>query len=214
MVAFLWLPKPWTITAFDTDRIIEIQVLESQSIPDKPAIENTPAENMPIEPVPKEPNTEVPAEPPVETASAQVESVVAPQAEQKPTAKPQSSNENQVSDIISKPVTQPKINTGDVLEMIESRQSIDITPEFQARTHTTKDFYIPEQEIENWMADIPFLDESVDKPKLEMRFYAEGIEGSIEKFFDKITISKTFTTKYGTKIHCAIIGVIAACGWK
>ena len=84
----------------------------------------------------------------------------------------------------------------------------------QARTGPAKDFYIPQQEIEDWLADIPFLDESVDRPTVEMRFYSQGFTGHIEKFFDKITISKTFTTKYGTKIHCALIGVIVACGWK
>ena len=111
-----------------------------------------------------------------------------------------------------KPAT--KVNAGDVLEMIQNRKPIDIPVEFQARSGPKTDFYIPEQEIHDWLADLPYLDESVDKPKLEMKFYPEGIDGSIEKFFDKITIKKTFTTKYGTKIQCVLVGVLAACGWK
>lgn len=118
-----------------------------------------------------------------------------------------------------KPSTQPEPSTKqptatDVMRMMSQPPRVELSDEFMPRLGPAKDFYIPEQEIMDWFADIPYLDESVDQPKLTMRFYPEGIEGHVEKFFDKITISKTFTTKYGTKIHCAVIGVIAACSWK
>ena len=117
------------------------------------------------------------------------------------------------------PTVQPEPSTSrptatDVMRMMSQPPRVELSDEFMPRLGPTKDFYIPEQEIMDWFADLPYLDESVDKPKLTMRFYPEGIEGHVEKFFDKITISKTFTTKYGTKIHCAVIGVIAACSWK
>lgn len=117
------------------------------------------------------------------------------------------------------PTVQPEPSTkqptaADVMRMMSQPPRVELSDEFLPRLGPAKDFYIPEQEIMDWFADIPYLDESVDQPKLTMRFYPEGIEGHVEKFFDKITISKTFTTKYGTKIHCAVIGVIAACSWK
>ncbi|TDR19589.1 hypothetical protein C8D91_2146 [Marinicella litoralis] len=121
---------------------------------------------------------------------------------------------NQPVKIQADTATKKKISSGDILLAAKNRTSVFISPEFQARSANQQNFQIPTVEIENWLADIPFLDESVDRPTIQMKFYAEGIEGSLEKFFDKITISKTFTTQYGTKIHCALIGVIAACGWK
>jgi len=172
-------------------------LIETQpTIPDPPISEPKPVKQSLVEPVFEHLDV------PIETAAKN--EVV---ARIKPASKPQES-------VISKPTTTPQINAGDVLQMIQNRKSIDITAEFQARTGPATDFYIPKQQITDWYANLPYLDESVDKPKLQMKFYAEGIEGGIEKFFDKITISKTFTTKYGTKIHCALIGIIAMCGWK
>jgi len=107
-----------------------------------------------------------------------------------------------------------QINTGDILRMIEDRTSIEITPEFEARSGPATDFFMPTPQVTDWYADIPYLDETVDQPQLELNFYAEGFEGSIERFFDRITVTKTFTTKYGTKIHCAWIGVLVSCAWK
>ena len=53
-----------------------------------------------------------------------------------------------------KPAT--KVNAGDVLEMIQNRKPIDIPVEFQARSGPKTDFYIPEQEIHDWLADLPY----------------------------------------------------------
>ncbi|VAW45841.1 hypothetical protein MNBD_GAMMA02-743 [hydrothermal vent metagenome] len=206
IVVFLWLPKPWTLALFQPNSVIEIELIETQpTIPDPPISEPKPIKQPLVEPVFEQPDV------PIETAVKNEEVVVEPTPKEvariKPASEPQES-------VISKPTTTPEINAGKVLQMMQNRTSIDITPEFQARTGPATDFYIPKQQIHDWLADIPYLDESVDKPKLQMKFYAEGLDGSIEKFFDKITTSKTFTTKYGTKIHCALIGIIAMCGWK
>ena len=188
--------------------MIELELIEIQpTIPDPPIAEPKPIQQPLEELVIEQPEV------PIETAAKTEDNVVEPvlkevaKIEIKPASKPQES-------ITSKQTTTPEINSSDVLQMMQNRTSIDITPEFQARIGNPKDFYIPKQQVTDWYANLPYLDESVDKPKLQMKFYAEGLDGSIERFFDKITISKTFTTKYGTKIHCALIGVIAMCGWK
>jgi hypothetical protein len=200
LLLFLLLPKPWedSQTILFPTLEIELDKTPEQSSKPKP-IEPEIIEPKPIEHEPTE------IKPRIKTAfesSATNPQEVSPQKSiTEPTKKPPNA--------ITKPIT-----TSDILLSVKNRVSMDIPPEFQARTGPAKDFYIPEQEIENWLADIPFLDESVDRPTIQMKFYSEGFTGHIEKFFDKITISKTFTTKYGTKFHCALIGVIAACGWK
>ncbi|WP_154223872.1 hypothetical protein [Marinicella rhabdoformis] len=91
----------------------------------------------------------------------------------------------------------PKLTDSDFLSKKNQNQ-------FLAKQYIAKDNY----------ADLPYLDESIDAPRVQMAFYSPGFMGNVEKFFDKITYKKTFTTKYGTKIHCALVGVIAMCGWK
>lgn len=63
-------------------------------------------------------------------------------------------------------------------------------------------------------ADLPYLDTSVDAPELDMVFYSAGVGGDIERLVDKVTVEKEFTTKYGTKVKCAMIALLAVCGWK
>lgn len=206
IIGFLLLPKPWATQLFNTNQVIEIELFNADPV--QPQLEKTP------EPVKQEPiiepilkPVEKPEDPPI------VQPIEDPIKE--PIEQPSEAAKQPTTTIQA--IEQPpkiQINAGDVMNMIENRTPIDIPTEFQARTGPTKDFYIPEQEIKNWLDDIPFLDESIDRPKIQMKFYAEGIDGVMEKFFDKITISKTFTTKYGTKVHCALIGVLAACSWK
>lgn len=196
IVIFLCLPKPWSLAWPQPIRAIELELLKS---PATPAVK-TNNETQTIAPPPVKPVFQPPNEAAINKGAKEV-------VQQQTEPKPQAS-------VTVEPTTTPQLNAGTVLQMMQNRTSVDIPAEFQASTGAATDFYIPEQEIHDWLADIPFLDESVDKPKLQMRFYAEGLDGSIEKFFDKITISKTFTTKYGTKVHCALIGIIAACSWK
>ncbi len=201
-MAFLGLPKPWQLNALTPNNVLEIALLKDQpSLPDPPT---TPTNaTIPADSVTKQPKTN-----PIPSASTKTKKPIKATKQPAPTATEPSSNPT------TQILTAPQLNAGDVLQMLQHRSSVDITPEFQARTQPLTDFHIPAPEIHDWLANIPYLDESKDKPKLQMQFYAEGIEGSIEKFFDKITISKTFTTQYGTKIHCALIGVVAMCGWQ
>jgi len=196
ILLLLLLPKPWSLALFKPKNVIELEIVKPQPIPT-----NTP---KPIQqPLEKPIIEEVIPKTKAKTVDLKAEST----QQNTPALKSQ-------EQITVKPSTTPKINTGDVLQMIQDRPSFDLPNDFQARSKPAKDFYIPEQEVHDWLTDLPYLDESIDKPKLQMKFYPEGIDGSIEKFFDKITISKTFTTKYGTKINCALIGVLVACGWK
>ena len=200
VLMFLLLPKPWNSENISISPILEVELKQTIKQPTaKPkAVES-------IKPKPSKSKVETgvaggsPAKP-----SPAIKTPLKPE--------PQPIQDEPTQPNSNKPITKP--TTSDIMLSARNRVSMDIPTEFQARTGPSKDFYIPEQEIEDWLADIPFLDESVDRPTVQMKFYAEGFTGHIEKFFDKITISKTFTTKYGTKIHCALIGVIAACGWK
>ncbi|WP_099019776.1 hypothetical protein [Marinicella litoralis] len=202
ILILLVLPNPWikqTFNVFSSVLEIELKPKETEPMP----------QTVPV--------TESEPLPELETESQ------ASKAKKAPLPQPNNQPKNNVTDqpptnqpvkIQADTATKKKISSGDILLAAKNRTSVFISPEFQARSANQQNFQIPTVEIENWLADIPFLDESVDRPTIQMKFYAEGIEGSLEKFFDKITISKTFTTQYGTKIHCALIGVIAACGWK
>ncbi len=198
ILLLLLLPKPWSFNTLLSEHVIEVKLVEQ--ITEKKA-------PPPIEIKPQQPTQ---AEIPEVTQTNEVNQ---PPPTTSPPVEPNVPQQQQTR---TPPTTPPEqlLKATDVMKMVKNRKSLDLPTEFQARTAPAKDFYIPKQQVTDWRADIPFLDESVDKPRLQMNFYAEGIEGSIEKFFDKITVSKTFTTKYGTKIHCAWIGIIAACGWK
>ncbi|MFC3194441.1 hypothetical protein ACFODZ_09330 [Marinicella sediminis] len=212
LVSLLALPKPWIAYQEPLLPVLELTITPQTSNPVQDTEQPKP---KPVEPsiTPKT------ASKPPPTQS------VAPANRQKPQPQSQITSASLPSNPsaeraeakqpeAAEPNTHNKLTSGDILLMASKRTSVAISADFQARSGPAKNFYIPQQEIENWLNDIPFLDESVDQPTIQMRFYPDGIEGHIEKFFDKITISKTFTTKYGTKIHCALIGVIAACSWK
>lgn len=107
---------------------------------------------------------------------------------------------------------QKKITAGHIFDQISKQSSnISITEEF--KPYKKRNF-----SGRQWQNDdtpkIPYLDESVDKPRIEMNFYSQGYMGSIERFFDKIIYKKEFITKYGTKINCAAVGILMLCSWK
>ncbi len=181
-----------------------------------------------VEDVPKSPTAEPtdpiliesPPEPPVKKVPAEPRPTTPPVRATEPVdTRPQPSNEppppvpSEPAPAAAPPQSQP-VTGAELIQMSKNSPSIEITPEFEARSGPATDFFRPAVQVTDWYADIPYLDESVDKPQLQMRFYAAGIEGHVERFFDRITVTKTFTTKYGTKIHCAWIGVIVSCGWK
>ena len=90
----------------------------------------------------------------------------------------------------------------------------EMDDDFKARTGHEGDFKFPEINQPEWNQVTKLIDEEVDKPRVEMNFYSEGIVGVTEKFFDKISYKKVFTTRYGTKIACGGVGPLVMCSWK
>lgn len=90
----------------------------------------------------------------------------------------------------------------------------DLDDDFKARTGNENDFIFKEIKQPEWNIVTKLIDEEVDKPRIYMDFYSEGIVGSTERFFDKISYKKTFTTRYGTKIYCGGVGPLVMCSWK
>lgn len=90
----------------------------------------------------------------------------------------------------------------------------DLGDDFKARAGDEDDFKFREIKQPEWNVVSKLIDEDLDKPRVYMNFYSEGILGSTERFFDKISYKKVFTTRYGTKIACGGIGPLVACSWK
>jgi hypothetical protein len=69
----------------------------------------------------------------------------------------------------------------------------------------------------------PSMDMVLNSPSLQLPFedrriyiidsYSPGIEGSFERFWDRVTLPFGWTTKGGTHFECAWILVIGGCGW-
>lgn len=69
----------------------------------------------------------------------------------------------------------------------------------------------------------PGLDEVLNAPSLQLPFadtriylvdsYSPGIGGSVERFFDGVTVPFGFTTKSNTRVQCAWVLVFAGCNW-
>ena len=207
LMILLLLPRPWIIDIPEFNKTLAVDLIDtSEQITQMPEFAEPETPPVVVEKVQPEKAIEPQYSPEIETKQ--------PPAKADPQTQ-QSTIETEVGNepLDAEPVPNP-LTSGDIMRMVNNRTSMEITPEFEARTGPAKDYFPQEPQVTDWYADIPYLDESVDKPQLQMNFYAEGLEGSIERFFDKITISKTFTTKYGTKIHCALVGVLVSCIWK
>lgn len=121
--------------------------------------------------------------------------------------------------ITSQPISaepqQPKVTVSatDLIQQAKTHTNVQISDEFTARTNNNKN-ETPWNTIPTARGpytDVPYL-ASYDLA-VDMNFYSEGYRGDIERFFDKVILKKTFTTKYGTKISCAL-AVLLVCGWK
>jgi hypothetical protein len=125
-----------------------------------------------------------------------------------------------LTDPIKKPVNKVKKQeslptTVVLLNSIKTRKTIQLSKEFQAKTGHEDDFVYKSVEQAEMFKEFKLINEEIDKPQYAMKFYSEGIEGSVERFMDKITYKKRFTTRYGTKIDCISVAIIiTACGWK
>lgn len=108
-------------------------------------------------------------------------------------------------------------SSGTIFNSISNKEKfITLGKDFQAKTAEQDDFKFKTFEQPEWNMVTKLINEEVDKPQYEMNFYSDGIEGSVERFMDKITYKKRFTTKYGTKIDCVAVAavIIVGCGWK
>ncbi|MEJ2383526.1 MAG: hypothetical protein P8Y54_03925 [Xanthomonadales bacterium] len=69
----------------------------------------------------------------------------------------------------------------------------------------------------------PGLDDVLNEPSLQLPFrdrriylvdaYAPGIGGSVDRFFDRVTVPFGFQTKNNTRIQCAWVLIVAGCAW-
>jgi hypothetical protein len=69
----------------------------------------------------------------------------------------------------------------------------------------------------------PSLDQVLNEPSLQLPFrdtrvylvnsYDPGLVGSIDRFFDTVTVPFSFQTKNNTRIQCAWILILAGCSW-
>ena len=118
--------------------------------------------------------------------------------------------------VVNKAKEAPLPHVGAIYSSIENRKPVVIVgSEFKELKPTAKDFKFRKFEKADIYKVTKLINEEIDKPQYEMNFYAEGIEGSVERFMDKITYKKSFTTKYGTKIECAAVAIVmVVCGWK
>jgi len=67
------------------------------------------------------------------------------------------------------------------------------------------------------------LEDVLNQPSLQLPFpddriylvdsYAPGIGGSIDRFFDEVTVPFGWTTKGNTRVQCAWVLIIAGCNW-
>ena len=162
-----------------------------------------PAETQPAPaPTPTE-ITEPVTEPTTQPAPQPVEQPVLEQVMEQPTEQ------------TTEQPAETNINSGIIFNSIQNiDKDISISEDFMAAPADTENFKPRQWQSTDFQADVPFVNSETDKPRVEMDFYSHGVLGSVERFFDKITIEKEFTTKYGTKIKCAMVGILMACSWK
>ena len=76
------------------------------------------------------------------------------------------------------------------------------------------DFHFPGKEDMITMLNSPMPDLPFDYTQGLIKFsYEPGVIGDVQRFFDVITPEFGWTTRYGTKVKCTWVLLIAACGW-
>lgn len=110
--------------------------------------------------------------------------------------------------------TPPLPSAGTILNTAYGKVKLhQISKDFQVATEDYEDFKFKTIQQPKWNQVTKLIDEELDKPRVVMDFYSAGIVGSTERFFDKITYKKKFTTRYGTKIYCGGVGPLIMCSW-
>ncbi|MCW8869199.1 MAG: hypothetical protein OQK49_00725 [Proteobacteria bacterium] len=170
--------------------------------PDNKSIENLSSTTNPL------PNPRTKPDKPIQPAEP-VKPIIEPTEEPQPTP-----------DIITQQTktTKPQetkvtVSATDLIQQAKTHTNVQISDEFTARTNNKKN-ETPWNTIptaQGPYADVPYL--ATYDLAVDMNFYSEGYRGDIERFFDAVILKKTFTTKYGTKISCAL-AVLLVCSWK
>ena len=158
-----------------------------------PQVEEEPVPEPLLEPEPFEPPPLIPPEP--------VELAELPEPEPDPAA--------------PAPVEKPHINAHRILTDLREKQNADpVTGFTPADVDEKPDYYVRYQ---------PVLEEMLNEPSLQLPFrdtriylvdsYDDGPAGAMQRFWYNVTVPFGFTTKNNTRVQCAWILVIAACGW-
>ncbi len=213
LMLLLLMPKSWILDFIEPDTLHRIEL--TLSTPDieqeKTQTDPTPEVSPPTEPITTPQSTQPTPSPkpiPKQEPKPQPNPTPQPSTSAKAVKEPPTPAPKQVE-------TSPKLSSGQVLRMMQQPTDVDISDTvFAPSDHNHQSFQPHVPVAQAWQSDLPYLDESVDRPRVQMNFYSEGFMGSVERFFDKITYEKTFTTKYGTKIHCALVALITVCSWK
>jgi len=71
----------------------------------------------------------------------------------------------------------------------------ELDKDFQKSTGDEYDFKFKVIEKHKIYKVTKLIDEEKDKPRVKMNFYSLGVVGSVERFFDKISYNKKYTTK-------------------
>jgi len=153
------------------------------------------------EPAPEPLPEPEPLEPPALTPAEPIELAELPEPEPEPGA--------------PAPVEKPRISAHRILSDLREKQSIDPVTGFTPADQDEKaDYYVRYQ---------PVLEDAINEPSLQLPFrdtriylvesYDNGPAGAMQRFWDNVTVPFGFTTKNNTRVQCAWILVIAACGW-
>jgi hypothetical protein len=104
-----------------------------------------------------------------------------------------------------KPATSPRFDPYQVLSDIRERQKTDPL----ASSHDN----VPAERPDYYVYQRPVLEEVLNEPSLQLPFrdtriylvntYDEGFAGSVQRFFDDVTVPFGFTTRNNTRVQCA-----------
>ena len=81
----------------------------------------------------------------------------------------------------------------------------------------------PREDADYYVRSRPGLEEVLNAPSLQLPFYdkriylvdsySPGFGGSVDRFFDNVTVPFGWTTKNNTRVQCAWVLVFAGCNW-
>lgn len=110
---------------------------------------------------------------------------------------------------------EPQINAYRILSDLREKQ--------EANPLANTPIVDPKEQPDYFVRAQPVLEDVINESSLQLPFrdtriylvdsYDPGIEGSMQRFWNKVTVPFGFTTKNNTRVQCAWILVIAGCSW-